>query len=78
MNPASEAAYIAFEEDRRIGSGDLREVARSARQALGRHPHASILIFDSRTSGRSSAGERFGISVNSSFSNNGDMAEPSA
>jgi hypothetical protein len=50
MNPASDAAYIAFEGDRCIGSGDLREVARSARQALGRHPHASILIFNRHTS----------------------------
>ena len=50
MNPASEAAYIAFEGDRRIGSGDLREVARAARQALGRHPDASILIFNGQTS----------------------------
>ena len=50
MNSASEAAYIAFEGDRCIGSGDLRDVARSARQALGRHPHASILIFNRHTS----------------------------
>ena len=50
MNPAAEAAYIAFEGDRCIGSGDLREVARSARQALGRHPQASILIFNGKTS----------------------------
>jgi hypothetical protein len=50
MNPAPEAAYIAFEGDRCIGSGDLRDVARSARQALGRQPHASILIFNSSTS----------------------------
>jgi uncharacterized protein len=50
MNPAPEAAYIAFEGDRCIGSGDLREVARSARQALGRQPHASILIFSGTTS----------------------------
>ena len=50
MNPASEAGYIAFEEDRRIGSGDLREVARAARLALGRHPNASILIFNGQTS----------------------------
>ena len=49
MNPASEAAYIAFEGDRCIGSGDLRDVARSARQALGRQPHASILIFNGST-----------------------------
>jgi len=50
MNPAPEAAYIAFEGDRCIGSGELRDVARSARQALGRQPHASILIFNGRTS----------------------------
>src|SRR5882762_2027182 len=50
MNPAPEAAYIAFEGDRCIGSGDLRDVARSARQALGRQPHASILIFNGKTS----------------------------
>lgn len=50
MNPAPEAAYIAFEGDRCIGSGDLRDVARSARQALGRQPHASILIFNGSTS----------------------------
>jgi hypothetical protein len=49
MNPTPEAAYIAFEGDRCIGSGELREVARSARQALERQPQASILIFDSRT-----------------------------
>ena len=50
MKPASEAAYIAFEGDRCIGSGDLHEVARAARQALGRHPNASILIFNGQTS----------------------------
>ncbi len=50
MNPAPDAAYIAFEGDRCIGSGDLREVARAAKQALGRHPDASILIFDGQTS----------------------------
>jgi len=50
MNPAPEAAYIAFEGDRCIGSGELRDVARSARQALERQPHASILIFNGKTS----------------------------
>jgi hypothetical protein len=50
MNPTSEAAYIAFDGDRCIAAGDLREVARSARQALGRQPQASILIFDRQTS----------------------------
>jgi hypothetical protein len=50
MNPAAEANYIAFEGDRCIASDDLREVARSAKAALGRHPHASILIFNGKTS----------------------------
>ncbi|MBN8992544.1 MAG: DUF2239 family protein [Rhizobiales bacterium] len=50
MNPAPKAAYIAFEGDRCIGRGDLRDVARSAKQALGRQPDASILIFNGRTS----------------------------
>jgi hypothetical protein len=50
MNPTSEASYIAFDGDRCIAAGDLREVARSARQALGRQPQASILIFDRQTS----------------------------
>jgi hypothetical protein len=50
MKPAPEPAYVAFEGERRIGSGDLRDVARAAKQALGRHPHASILIFNGETS----------------------------
>ena len=50
MNPASEAAYIAFEGDRCIASGDLREVARAAKAALGRNPQATILIFNGHTS----------------------------
>jgi hypothetical protein len=50
MNSTSEAAYIAFEGDRCLGSGDLRDVARTARQALERHPDASILIFSRHTS----------------------------
>ncbi|MBR1141948.1 DUF2239 family protein [Bradyrhizobium sp. AUGA SZCCT0431] len=50
MNPTPDAAYIAFEGDRCVGSGDLHEVARSARQALGQQPQASILIFNGRTS----------------------------
>jgi len=50
MNPAPEAAYIAFEGDRCIASGDLREVARAAKAALGRHPQATILIFNGTTS----------------------------
>ena len=31
MNPPSDAAYIAFDGDRRIAAGDLREVARAAK-----------------------------------------------
>ena len=50
MNPAAATAYIAFEGDRCIASGDLREVARSAKAALGRHPQAAILIFNGTTS----------------------------
>ena len=50
MNPAPDAAYIAFAGDRRIGSGDRRDVARAAREALDRHPDARILIFDRQTS----------------------------
>lgn len=50
MNRAPKAAYIAFEGARCIGAGDLRDVARSARQALDREPHAAILIFNGSTS----------------------------
>ncbi len=50
MNPGSDAAIIAFEDDRRIAAGDLREVARAAKQALDRRRDTSILIFDGRTS----------------------------
>jgi len=51
MNPGPEAAYIAFDGDRRIATGDLREVARAAREVLDRRKHAAILIFDAVTSG---------------------------
>jgi hypothetical protein len=51
MNPAADVAYIAFEGQRRIGSGSLRDVARAAREALERRKDASILIFDGKTSG---------------------------
>ena len=33
MNSPSDPAFIAFEGDRRIAAGDLREVARAAKQA---------------------------------------------
>jgi hypothetical protein len=47
-DPAPDA-YIAFEGDRAIASGDLREVARAAKQRLERRKDASILIFDADT-----------------------------
>jgi hypothetical protein len=49
MKP-TEAAYIAFEGDRRVGSGSLHEVARAAREALDRRQDASILVFESGSS----------------------------
>jgi hypothetical protein len=51
MNPGFDATYIAFEGDRCLASGDLRDVARAAKQALDRDKAASILVFDGRTSG---------------------------
>ena len=51
MSPAPDtAAYVAFEGDRRIGSGSRRDVARAAREALDRRQDASILVFDSGSS----------------------------
>jgi uncharacterized protein len=51
MNPGPDAAYIAFEGDRCIASGDLQGVARAAKETLDRRKDASILIFDGPTSG---------------------------
>jgi uncharacterized protein len=51
MSPDPHVAYIAFEGDRRIASGDLREVARAAKQTLDRRDDASILVFDGASSG---------------------------
>ncbi|SDI73892.1 MULTISPECIES: DUF2239 family protein [Bradyrhizobium] len=50
MNPAIDPAYVAFEGDRRIGSGSLRDVARAAREALDRRQDASILVFEGGSS----------------------------
>jgi hypothetical protein len=50
MNNQSDVAYIAFEQDRCIGTGNLRQVARVAKHWLDRHKDASILVFDGRTS----------------------------
>jgi uncharacterized protein len=51
MNPGSVVTYVAFEGDRCIASGDLRDVASAAKAALDRRKEASILVFDGRTSG---------------------------
>ena len=51
MNPGPDAAYIAFEDEHRIAAGDLRDVARAAREILDRRKDAAILVFDGVTSG---------------------------
>jgi len=43
------AAYTAFEADRCIASGDLGEVARTAKTRLGVRKDAAILVFDNAT-----------------------------
>jgi hypothetical protein len=48
MNREPHAA-IAFEGDRAIASGDLREVARTAKERLDRRKDAAIQIFDAAT-----------------------------
>jgi uncharacterized protein len=48
MNPDANAT-IAFDGDRAIASGDLREVARAAKERLDRRKDAAILIFDVET-----------------------------
>jgi uncharacterized protein len=39
-------SFIAFEGDRCLASGDLRAVARAAKETLDRHKDAAILVFD--------------------------------
>jgi hypothetical protein len=51
MTSGSNPAYIAFAGDRRIASGDLRDIARSAKRTLDLHGDAQLLIFDGKTSG---------------------------
>jgi hypothetical protein len=46
MNPASDIPYLVFEGDRCIGAGDLRTVARAAKEALDRRKDAAVLVFD--------------------------------
>ncbi len=50
MNTESCAAIVAFEGDRCIASGNLRDVARAAKEALHQDKDASILVLDGRTS----------------------------
>jgi hypothetical protein len=50
MNPEPDLAAIAFDGDHCIAAGELRDVARAAKQVLDRDKAASILIFDGRTS----------------------------
>jgi len=47
MSPASDIPYLAFEGDRCIASGDLRTVARAAKETLDRCKDAAVLVFDS-------------------------------
>jgi hypothetical protein len=51
MNSESDTAYIAFAGDRCIATGDLRDVARAAKEMLERRQDSSVLVFDGRTSG---------------------------
>ena len=51
MNTGSAGTYIAFEGDRCIASGGLRDVASAAKATLDRRKEASVLVFDGKTSG---------------------------
>jgi hypothetical protein len=51
MSSEPHDAFIAFEGDRRIASGGLREVARAAKQTLDRREDASILVFEDASGG---------------------------
>src|ERR1700730_17867213 len=51
MSPGSDVPFIAFEGDRAIASGNLRDVVSAAKETLDRHKEASILIFDGMTGG---------------------------
>jgi hypothetical protein len=51
MNPASDMPWVAFEGDRCIATGDLRDVARAAKQTLDRRKDASVIVFDGVTGG---------------------------
>ena len=51
MNPASDMPCIAFEGDRCIATGDLRDVACAVKRTLDRRKDASVLVFDGMTGG---------------------------
>jgi uncharacterized protein len=51
MNPGAAITYIAFEGDRCIATGSLRDVASAAKAVLDRSKEASILVFDGQASG---------------------------
>jgi hypothetical protein len=51
MSPGHDIAAIAFEGDRCIASGDLRDVVSAAKAALDRDKDASILVFDGPSGG---------------------------
>src|SRR5258708_30630632 len=51
MNAASDIPCIAFEGDRCIATGDLREVARAAKRTLDRRKGASVLGLDGMAGG---------------------------
>jgi uncharacterized protein len=46
MSPGPDATFLAFWGDRCIAAGDLRAVARAAKQTLDRHQEAAVLVFD--------------------------------
>src|ERR1700761_4251384 len=50
MNTLADPAFIAFDGDHRLAAGDLREVARAAKQALDHKRDSSVLIFNDATS----------------------------
>ena len=51
MTPKPHNTYIAFDGERRIAAGDVREVAGAAKQALDRCDDVSVLVFDDTSGG---------------------------
>jgi uncharacterized protein len=49
MYSGSGPAYVAFAGDRLIASGDLRTVARAAKETHDRQRHVTILVFDGKS-----------------------------